>query len=346
MSNTGGSSSKNGKRRKSSKSSDGQTNGNTNGNSNGDSLLASLLPYEITKIETITKEYDQAKDGYNERVNRLQQKQTTFKKDYRTENELYKKVKELKGEGLSGTISEESTYLQIKGEFEKFRDLEQALQKYKEEAVNVLFERKQALIQSITDARRNRQVELAKLEHKKKFRADPDNPQPAETPKQPESPTGSSEVIPGSSGVDTSLLEKELFRQNQLERAEKLIDYYTFNQKLLKETHDYYEEQLNKASNVFEGELYNYHVARVQKWISILENRLKLYLDIVNDESVVEQFDKLHDDGYDAPTDIFGFRVVPMINLYKGVHKDKIRKRKPVEPNQTPDTTPNPTPTR
>ena len=53
-----GNASKNGKRRKSSKNGNGHSNGHNNRNSNGESLLAPLLPYEITKIETVTKEYE------------------------------------------------------------------------------------------------------------------------------------------------------------------------------------------------------------------------------------------------------------------------------------------------
>ena len=48
--------SKNGKRRKSIKNGNGHSNGHNNGNSNGESLLAPLLPYEVTKRETVTKE--------------------------------------------------------------------------------------------------------------------------------------------------------------------------------------------------------------------------------------------------------------------------------------------------
>ena len=63
---------------------------------------------------------------------------------------------------------------------------------------------------------------------------------------------------------------------------------------------------------------------------------------------------RLHDDGYDVPSDLHGFKTKPMINLYKGVHKDKPRIKKPKEPepsvsgNSTPHSgkiSPTPVPT-
>ena len=53
--------------------------------------------YEVTQIETITQEYDQAKANYSERLDKLQKKQATFKKDYKSEIEVYKKVVDSKG---------------------------------------------------------------------------------------------------------------------------------------------------------------------------------------------------------------------------------------------------------
>ena len=184
-------------------------------------------------------------------VEKLKQKQAAFKQDYRTEMELYKKVADLKSEGFSGNISEESTYLRIKEEFDKFKELEEALKKYKTEIVNLLFDKKQAVIQAVTDARRKRLVELNKQEHRtksKSLRAEPEvpNPQPAEG----SSPSDSNQtpgVTPGSSGINVELIEKELSRENQLERAEKLVDYYSLNKKILEDAHDYYEEKLNAA---------------------------------------------------------------------------------------------------
>ena len=165
-----GNTSKNGKRRKSSKTNNGHSNGHSNGNSNGESALAPLLHYESTKIENATKELEEAQANYQDRVDRLKKKKLDFKQDYKTQIEVYRKVAELKKDGLSGNISEESTYVRIKEEFEKFQGLEQAIEKYRQEAVNVLLERKQSLLQTITDARRKRQVELIKQEQRNKKR--------------------------------------------------------------------------------------------------------------------------------------------------------------------------------
>ena len=68
---------------------------------------------------------------------------------------------------MSGNISEESTFIRIKEEFEKFKELDLALQKYKVDTVNALLERKQSLLQTITDARRKGQVELNNQEVRK-----------------------------------------------------------------------------------------------------------------------------------------------------------------------------------
>ena len=120
-------SSKNGKRRRPSKNSHGsKDNKNNNGNSNGESLLAPLLPYEQTKIDTITVEYEQTRTKYSERIDEFNQRKEIFKKDFKTAIEVYKKVTGLKGEGLSGIISEESTYVRIKGEFDQFEELEKS----------------------------------------------------------------------------------------------------------------------------------------------------------------------------------------------------------------------------
>ena len=48
----------------------------------------------------------------------------------------------------------------------------------------------------------------------------------------------------------------------------------------------------------------------------------------------MEEFENLHDGGYDVPSDIYGFQVKPMLNLYKGVHRNKHRIEIPKEPEQ------------
>ena len=91
-----GNTSRNGKRRKSSKSNNGHSNGHNNGNSNGDSALAPFLHYELTKIENITKELEEAQANYQDRVDRLKKKLSDFKQDYKTQIEVYRKVADLK----------------------------------------------------------------------------------------------------------------------------------------------------------------------------------------------------------------------------------------------------------
>ena len=335
-----GNNSKNGKRRKSAKSGNGSNNGHNNGNSNGESALAPLLHYELTKIESITKELDEAQSQYNTRVEKLKKKQLDFKQDYKTQIEVYRKVVELKRDGLSGNISEESTFIRIKEEFEKFNELEQALQKYKQETINGLIEKKQNLLEGITDARRKRQVELNKQEHRKEksrsLRTDCETqgPQP-QGEGSPSGPDENPEVAPGGSGVvNVDILTKELVREDQVNRAQLLLDYYEGNKRILEEAHDNFENRLNDASNAYEAQLYSYHVARVQKWIHILDNRITLYTQILTDESVLEEFEQIHDGGYDVPSDIHGFYTRPMINLYKGVYRDKHRVKAPRDPDQ------------
>ena len=354
-----GNASKNGKRRKSSKTNNGYSNGHNNGYHNGDSALAPYLHYELTKIENIAKELEEAQLNYQDRVDRLKKKLSDFKQDYKTQIEVYKKVVDLKKDGLSGNFYEESTYVRIKEEFEKFHGLKKALEKYKQDTVNTLLERKQSLLQTITDARRKRQVELNKQEQRSK-KDKSKNPLGNPEVLNPQSPSSNnspdpndSGATPGSSGINVEALEKELFRENQVNRAHKLIDYYESNKKVLESAHDTYEERLNSASNASEAQLYNYHVARVQKWIHILDNRIALYAQILADESVLETYEKIHDDGYDAPSDLIGFELKPMVNLYKGVHKDKPRKHLPKDPDdlsgqsspQSGNTNPTPTPT-
>ena len=89
------------------------------------------------------------------------------------------------------------------------------------------------MVQAITDARRKRQVELTKQEHRKdkgKTHKTPENPE-ASSPQVDPSGTSpeTSGVTPGGSGINIELLQHKLFRQNQLERAELLIDIYASN---------------------------------------------------------------------------------------------------------------------
>ena len=112
-----------------------------------------------------------------------------------------------------------------------------------------------------------------------------------------------------------------------------MIDYFESNKKVLESAYDIYEDRLNSASNAYEAQLYSYHVARVQKWIHILDNRITLYAQILADDTILETYEKLHDDGYDPPSDLSGFELTPMVNLYKGVYKDKPRKHLPKEPD-------------
>ena len=63
---------------------------------------------------------------------------------------------------MSENISEEQTYARIHEELAKFRTAEQSLQNYKESTVDFLYQRKQEVIESVTDARRKRQVEINK----------------------------------------------------------------------------------------------------------------------------------------------------------------------------------------
>ena len=124
------------------------------------------------------------------------------------------------------------------------------------------------------------------------------------------------------------MLEKELKRENQLKRAQIYIDHFVENKTALERAHDQYEEYLNKANDPFESELYSFHVARVQKWIHIIGNRLHLYYKITTDEEEPEKFELLHDGGYDLPYDVPGFKT-GKFDFYQRVKKDKPRIRKP-----------------
>ena len=84
------------------------------------------------------------------------------------------------------------------------------------------------------------------------------------------------------------------------------------------------------------SELYSFHVARVQKWIHIIGNRLHLYYKITTDEEEPEEFELLHDGGYDLPYDVPFFKT-GKFDFYQRVKKDKPRIRKPKQHKQTDD---------
>ena len=90
---------------------------------------------------------------------------------------------------------------------------------------------------------------------------------------------------------------------------------------------------MNSAKDPYESQLYSFHIARVQKWIHIIANRLDLYYKITTDEEEPEQFEQLHDWGYDLPFDIPGFET-GKFDFYQNVIKDKPRLRKPKEHKQ------------
>ena len=52
-----------------------------------------------------------------------------------------KKVKALKAEGLAGNISDKQTYVRINDELATFKAIDQALQEYKQTAVDFCFKR-------------------------------------------------------------------------------------------------------------------------------------------------------------------------------------------------------------
>ena len=78
----------------------------------------------------------------------------------------------------------------------------------------------------------------------------------------------------------------------------------------------------------------SFHIARVQKWIHIIGNRLHLYYKITTDEEEPEEFEQLHDGRYDLPYDVPGFET-GKFDFYQKVKKDKPRSRKPKEHKQT-----------
>ena len=270
---------------KSRRNSKDETNGKP-GNGVGESLLAPINSYEQTKLESASKEYEDAKQSYVDRVKNIKQKRAEFEKQYKQELVVYAKVKALKSEGLSGNISEEQTYVRLNAELEQFKGIEQALKDYKKNTVDFLLQKKQEVIASITDARRKRQVEINKQKKKRKTELD--------NLTQETEPAGQQDSQePQSSGViNQALLEKELKRENQLKRAQILIDSFVKNKTALETAHDQYEAYLNDANSPYESELYSFHVARVQKWIHIIGNRLHLYYKITSNEEEPEEFDQ------------------------------------------------------
>ena len=307
------------------RSSKDETNGKSS-NGNGESLLAPINSYEQTKIDSANKAYEDAKQSYAERLDNLKQKKVEFKQGYKQELIVHEKVKGLKAEGLSGNISEEQTYVRINDELATFKAIEQALQDYKQGTVEFLFKKKQKVLESVTDARRKRQVEINK--QKKKRKTELDNPIQQEIASQqdPQEPQG-------SGVINQALLERELKRESQLKRAQILIDCFVKNKTALETAHDQYEEYLNEAKSPYESELYSFHVARVQKWIHIVGNRLHLYYKITTDEEEPEEFEQLHDGGYDLPYDIPGFET-GKFDFYQNVIKDRPRIGKPKEQRQ------------
>ena len=233
------------------KNSKDETNGKT-GNGNGESLLAPINSYEQTKIESAIKAYEDAKQSYTERVENVKQKKTEFKQEYKQELISYEKVKALKAEGLSGNISEGQTYVRLKDELAKFRAIEQSLQAYKQSTVDFLSQKKQEVLESVTDARRKRQVEINK--QKKKRKVESSNPTSQETElagpvqakqKDPQEPQG-------SGVINQALLEKELKRENQLKRAQIYIDHFVKNKTALERAHGQYEGYLNDANKPYD----------------------------------------------------------------------------------------------
>ena len=130
------------------------------------------------------------------------------------------------------------------------------------------------------------------------------------------------------------MLQKELNRENQLKRADILIHVLSTNKTALETAHDKYEEYLNSAADAYESQLYSYHVARVQKWIHIITNRIDLYYEVRTDEEEAEELEFLHDGGYDLPSDVPGFEK-GKFDFQQKIIKDKPRVTKPKKPKQT-----------
>ena len=188
-----------------------ETNGKS-GNGNGNSLLAPIASYEQTKIDSANKAYEEAKQSYTERLENIKQKRAEFKQGYKQELIVYEKVKSLKAEGLAGNISEEQTYVRINDELTTFKAIDKALQEDKQTTVEFLFQKKQEVLESVTDARRKRQVEINKQKKKRKTELDNLSQQEVGKEQDPQEPQ--------SSGViNQALLEKELKRENQLKKG-------------------------------------------------------------------------------------------------------------------------------
>ena len=113
-----------------------------------------------------------------------------------------------------------------------------------------MFNKKQELLESITDTRRKRQVEINKQKKKRKIELSNSNPQgldPAgqQDPQEPQ----------GSRVINQTLLEKEFNRESQFKRAQILINHLFTNTTALEAAHDQYEEYLNGANDPYESQL-------------------------------------------------------------------------------------------
>ena len=114
---------------------------------------------------------------------------------------VYEKVRSLKAEGLAGNISEEQTYVRRNDELTTFKAIDKTLQEYKQTTVEFLFQKKQEVLESVTDARRKRQVEINKQKKKRKTELDNLSQQEVGREQDPQEPQ--------SSGViNQALLEK------------------------------------------------------------------------------------------------------------------------------------------
>ena len=296
-----------------------------NSNGNGEFLLAPINSYEQTKLESANKEYEDAKQSYVDRIKNIKQKRPDFEQQYKQELIVYEKGRALKAEGLLGNISEEQTYVRIHDELDKLKGIEQALKSYKKSTVEFLLQKKQEVLESVTDARRKRQVEINKQRRKRKTELS--NPTQETDPARHQDP----QEPQGSGVINQALLEKELRRENQLKRAQILIDCFVKMKAALETAHDQYEAYLNDANSPYESELYSFDVVRVQKWIHIIGNRLHVYYKLTTSEDEPEEFEQLHDGGYELPYDVPGFET-GKFDFYQNVIKDKPRIRKPKEP--------------
>ena len=91
----------------------------------------------------------------------------------------------------------------LNDELAKFKAIEQPLKVYKQSTVDFLLQKKQEVLESVTDARRKRQVEIKK--QKKKRKAESSNPTSQETdPDKQQDP----QALQGSGVINQALLEK------------------------------------------------------------------------------------------------------------------------------------------